>query len=320
LLFDDVVQESFLRTCRRHLEKPICYGRSFLFAVARNLALDTLRRDRRTPTDEWVLRNLRGPWRHRAAMSSEEASIRVQDRQVTPAELRELHYRIETRPEWSRPGVAKDLCVRWQWPTPPGRWQPFAARSLRPPWHKTWARVACRAHPPNGVTLGRSSGARRWRHRASRSPGCWRGCGRSRGPGGPRYGRTRAGAGLRTYHYFGYDRPVGTNLVYLVQDQTGRDLAVPLIGGGRLAMCGAGSGDRRGAAARANGLSRIANDRRFLVLPWERVPHLASHLRGGVTWRMVARFRTGARDRWKPTRADKVPPGTECKPVSGRLI
>lgn len=49
---DDVVQESFLRTWRRHLEKPVRYGRSFLFAVARNLALDTVRRDRRTPTED----------------------------------------------------------------------------------------------------------------------------------------------------------------------------------------------------------------------------------------------------------------------------
>jgi hypothetical protein len=48
-----------------------------------------------------------------------------------------------------------------------------------------------------------------------------------------------------------------------------------------------------------------------LVLPWVRVPHLASHLLGGLTRRMAARFRTGARDRWKPTRADNVPPGTE---------
>ena len=51
-----------------------------------------------------------------------------------------------------------------------------------------------------------------------------------------------------------------------------------------------------------------------------RGPPLASHLLGGLTRRIAARFRTGARDRWKPTRAEKVPPGTECKPVSGRLI
>ena len=43
-------------------------------------------------------------------------------------------------------------------------------------------------------------------------------------------GRARARGDLRTYHYFGYDRPVGTNLAYLVHDETGRDLAVHLIG------------------------------------------------------------------------------------------
>ncbi len=51
---DDVVQESFLRTWRRHLEKPVRYGRSFLFAVARNLALDNVRRERRAPGEERI--------------------------------------------------------------------------------------------------------------------------------------------------------------------------------------------------------------------------------------------------------------------------
>lgn len=46
---DDVVQESYLRVWRRHAVKPIESAKSFLFTVARHLALGALRRSRRSP-------------------------------------------------------------------------------------------------------------------------------------------------------------------------------------------------------------------------------------------------------------------------------
>jgi RNA polymerase sigma-70 factor (ECF subfamily) len=46
---DDVVQESFLRTWRARTSQPIRSARAFLFQVARRVALDLVRRDRRAP-------------------------------------------------------------------------------------------------------------------------------------------------------------------------------------------------------------------------------------------------------------------------------
>lgn len=43
---DDLVQESFLRVWRAHGHGPIASAKAFLFATARNLALDTLQRRR----------------------------------------------------------------------------------------------------------------------------------------------------------------------------------------------------------------------------------------------------------------------------------
>ena len=48
---DDVVQESFLRVLRARAAQPIQSARAFLFKVARHLALDLLRHDRRSPID-----------------------------------------------------------------------------------------------------------------------------------------------------------------------------------------------------------------------------------------------------------------------------
>ena len=46
---EDVVQESYLRLWRRHAAKPIKSAKNFLFSVARNLAVDLLRREQASP-------------------------------------------------------------------------------------------------------------------------------------------------------------------------------------------------------------------------------------------------------------------------------
>jgi len=167
-------------------------------------------------------------------MSSEEESIRVQDRQVMPVERRELQYRIETRPEWSRPGVAKDLCDRWQVANDVG---PVAAIRRTQPAATLAAKLG-RGLPAARSPQRRNPWAIKRGKAAAAAPGepDHRGAGGvAAAPGGDLAGRGTAGRArargyLRTYHYFGYDWPVGTNLVYLVHDGTGRDLAVHLIG------------------------------------------------------------------------------------------
>jgi RNA polymerase sigma-70 factor (ECF subfamily) len=51
---DDVVQESYLRTWKAKLAHPIVSTKSFLFQVARNLAIDALRRRQAAPTESLV--------------------------------------------------------------------------------------------------------------------------------------------------------------------------------------------------------------------------------------------------------------------------
>jgi len=46
---DDVVQESFLRVWQARTRQPINSAKAFLFRVARNLALNLVRRERRSP-------------------------------------------------------------------------------------------------------------------------------------------------------------------------------------------------------------------------------------------------------------------------------
>src|SRR5450432_1124012 len=87
---------------------------------------------------------------------------------------------------------------------------------------------------------------------------------------------------MEQHHYLKYEQPVGEQLKYLAWTQ-GRPIAC-------LAWSSAprhlGSRDRYigwSAEARRRNIRFIAYNTRFLILPWIKVPHLASHILGRVT-------------------------------------
>ena len=87
---------------------------------------------------------------------------------------------------------------------------------------------------------------------------------------------------MEHYHYLAYEQPVGEHLKYLAWAQ-GRPIAclawssAPRHLGGRDRYIG------WDAEARRRNIRFIAYNTRFLILPWVRVPHLASHILGKVT-------------------------------------
>lgn len=92
---DDVVQESFLHVWRRQANAPIESAKSFLFKVARHLAIDRLRRRRRSPFDEVgdlaaldVLDHK--PDAAEAACTNEELDLLVEAIESLPPRCREI--------------------------------------------------------------------------------------------------------------------------------------------------------------------------------------------------------------------------------------
>ncbi|MDB6170056.1 MAG: polymerase, sigma-24 subunit, subfamily [Verrucomicrobia bacterium] len=55
---DDVVQESYLRLWKATIARRVEYSKSFLFRIARNLAVDLLRRGQRSPVDRCTDRDV----------------------------------------------------------------------------------------------------------------------------------------------------------------------------------------------------------------------------------------------------------------------
>lgn len=210
----------------------------------------------------------------------------VQGRPVQAGELEWLRGWIEEHPQWSRKRIARELCQRWQWIDGRGRLKDFAARSfllkleglgrVRLPELRVHQRRVMRRTPewpdwqePPGwsaslqeiapvrveLVAAGSSAAPRWRFYLDR------------------------------YHYLGL-RVVGENLGYLAVDRQGRDVGCLLFGAAAW-QCAARdqklgwSGPRRRSE-----LWRVANNTRFLILPWVGVRHLASHLLGAVARRI----------------------------------
>jgi hypothetical protein len=90
---------------------------------------------------------------------------------------------------------------------------------------------------------------------------------------------------MEEYHYLGYEQPVGEHLKYLVWVQ-GRPVAGVAWSSAPRHI---GARDRYigwSAEARRSNIRFLAYNTRFLILPWVRVEHLASHILG----RMAARI------------------------------
>jgi hypothetical protein len=93
---------------------------------------------------------------------------------------------------------------------------------------------------------------------------------------------------LYTYHYLGFRNTAGENLKYLVYSRDGQPLACLLFSAAAW-KCGARDAwIGWPAPVRERNLLYVTNNSRFLVLPWVRVPHLASHLLSRIARRIQA--------------------------------
>jgi len=210
----------------------------------------------------------------------------IQGRRLTRRDVEGLRQWVEEHPDWSRKRLAKELCGQWQWVDGRGRPKDFAARSLllklEARGELKLPRLQVHQRRPRPTAQGLTC----WEE-----PSAWTARLKEIQP--VRIALVQAGSSearrwafyLDRYHYLSL-RVVGENLGYLVTDRQGRDVSCVLFGA---AAWRCAARDRHlgwSGAERAKGLTRVANNTRFLVLPWARVPHLASHILGAVARRI----------------------------------
>jgi hypothetical protein len=212
-----------------------------------------------------------------------ESSFTCQGRVVQPADISWLQSWIVDHPSWSRYRLACELCKLWDWSTPTGKLKDFAARSFLvklmargfitlPPVRTEKQRVRGYASPilPSVMALQQPSAITSSLAELTPLSLIIPTAGSSEEHLCHHY--------LATHHYLGFQRTVGENLKYLVRDRQGRHLACMLFGAAAWKTKPRDQFIGWTDAIRSRRLSEVANNTRFLILPWVKAPHLASHL------------------------------------------
>jgi hypothetical protein len=92
---------------------------------------------------------------------------------------------------------------------------------------------------------------------------------------------------ISAYHYLGWSGTVGENLKYLVLDNNGGSLGCVMFGAAAWKVAPRDKFIGWSRETREKNLGLIANNNRFLIPPWVKVKHLASHALGLVSRRIA---------------------------------
>lgn len=211
----------------------------------------------------------------------------VQGRQLATEDILRIRQLIAENPSWSRRRLSEVLAEGWDWRNASGRVKDMAARTLLLKLHMRGLieLPPRRRTPPNRMAEGRVS-RQAWDTTAVTGPL------RQIGPlmvqeiSGDALERRRFAAALAEFHYLGYRGTVGENIQYTVTDGTGRLLACLLFGAPAWKCQARDQFLEWTREQRERRLFLITNNTRFLILPFVRVPHLASWILGQTLRRL----------------------------------
>jgi hypothetical protein len=215
------------------------------------------------------------------------AEMVVQGRSLSPGDLEWLRALIVAHPDWHRTQLSREICQHWAWQDGVGRVKDMACRTMllklerrgllqlpsrrgpsvnhrrgrafEPVLHDTRPiQAALREVAP--ITLRLADGG------ADRA--LWQTL-------------------LHAYHYLGFTTRVGQSLSYLALDRQARPVAALLFGAAAWKVADRDRFIGWNMQQRQRKLHALANNMRFLIPPWVRVPHLASHVLALVTRRIA---------------------------------
>jgi Druantia protein DruA len=214
----------------------------------------------------------------------------VQGRRIGNAEIAEIGALIEGHPLWSRYRLSRALAQQWQWWAASGELKDMAARSLLLKLHE---RGLITLPPRRRAPVTRRPDPDPDRLDALPVEPVVTKLARLRPLQIQVVGRRQPDYHLfqrylAQHHYLGYHDPVGESIGYLIRSCTGIDLACLLFGAAAWQCAPRDRWIGWSAEQRAQGLPFIANNSRFLLLPWVQSPHLANHLLAQITQRIDA--------------------------------
>ena len=212
-------------------------------------------------------------------MEDEKVLLRYRGREIAEADAAFIRALIARHPEASRRQLSALLCQAWDWRQPNGALSDLLCRGLLLALDRAGhvALPAVRQRPPNNIVRRRTPDlvaidtAPLIAPLAELTP--LEILQVRRGPHEALFDSL-----IHHHHYLGYTRPVGEHLEFLVRSRTGRPVAALSFSSAPRHL---GPRDRYlgwSPETRRRNLRFLVYHPRFLVLPWVRVPHLASHV------------------------------------------
>lgn len=195
--------------------------------------------------------------------------LKLQGRVLQSTDLDQIRGLIVSHPQWHRRRISEELARQWDWRNAAGQLKDMAARTLLLKLHERgWVKLPPRRRAP-GQRMGRT------RHTTVRWDQEPVHCGLSelqplrveevsRQP----EGRRLLDSALGQFHYLGHGGTVGENLQYCLKDRRDRPLAFLLLGAAAWKCRDRDQFIGWSAEQRERNLGLIANNTRFLILPW----------------------------------------------------
>ena len=212
----------------------------------------------------------------------------IQGREITRDDIAFIKKLLSDYPTWNRTRLSQELCQLWRWYRPDGQLKDMACRTLllkleragsitlpprqRPSTNEFRTRskvivphqteeIECRIHNLKPLQITQLS------------------------PRTPDYALFNCL--LSQYHYLGHRTTVGENIGYLVRDCNERPVACLLFGSAAWKTAARDRFIGWDRQTRKKNLNKITNNTRFLILPWVKVPHLASHVLSQISRRIA---------------------------------
>lgn len=215
-----------------------------------------------------------------------DGTIIVQGRELSPDDIKEISDFIKSKPAWTSWRLSIELSELWNWRTMTGQLKDMACRTMLDKLHGKGLIVL----PPKRKKRKNGSAQIKNTQTVFDFPD---------GEPDPIHARldelTPLGTTvvaarstdarllhqlLSSHHYLGFRTNVGETIGYLIRDRHGRVVACAVFGAAAWKTAPRDVFIGWDAALRATRLSGIANNNRYLILPWVQVPHLASHVLG----------------------------------------
>lgn len=215
-----------------------------------------------------------------------ETALIIQGRTTSQSDIQLVRELIAGNPTWNRTRLSKELCDIWDWRDISGRFKDMACRSF-----------LLKLEQREQIILPRRQISSGFGSRRLAIPDIAHQTEMIHAPlsdltplhieladNSEKLGLFKCL--LSRYHYLGFGRTVGKNLKYLVFDRQNRPLGCLLFGSAAWKVTVRDRFVGWSVSAKTAKLDYITNNTRFLILPWVKAPHLASHILGRIAKRI----------------------------------